>query len=285
MSKLIITADDYGMCKPVNDAIELCMEAGIVQATCIMSNMGAYKESSNLRSKFKNVSIGIHWNLTLGKPILLPSKIPSLVDGEGNFFSAKVFRQKFVFGRIDLSDIKAELTAQYESFFHIVGKPDFWNTHQNIHLYPVLFHFLVGIGRNLGIPAMRCHRRITVPKEMTAERYNFSHPLFWIKGMILQHWANQAERQRVLMPLGVIEMPGGEIGKGSFETHMMRIPWHRIKQPVELIIHPALSIQSDLFGPLTESRIKEFTVFSDVNLISKLNKKQIELVNFSSLTG
>lgn len=283
MSKLIITADDYGMCRSVNEAIDLCLEAGIVQATCVMPNMGNFEESAILREKYKNVSVGIHWNLTLGKPVLPPLKIPSLVDSDGNFFPLTVFKKKFLCGRIDFSDIKAELTAQYRNFCNVARTPDFWNTHQNIHLYPILFHFFVAVGNELGIPMMRCHRRVTIPKEMSIQQYNFTHPVFWVKGLLLQYWANQAERQGTLMPFGVIEMPGGEVGKGAFEKHIMRISWRRINRPVELIIHPALSVERDLFGPLTESRIKEFNVFSDINLVSKLNENQIELVNFSSL--
>src|SRR5262245_21309223 len=39
--KLIITADDYGMCEPVNQAIEECLAVGTVRATCVMTNMPA----------------------------------------------------------------------------------------------------------------------------------------------------------------------------------------------------------------------------------------------------
>ena len=37
--RLIITADDYGLCEQVNQAIEECLSAGTVRATCVMANM------------------------------------------------------------------------------------------------------------------------------------------------------------------------------------------------------------------------------------------------------
>ena len=39
MRKLIITADDYGMCQIVNDAIDDCIEAGLVTSTNVLVNM------------------------------------------------------------------------------------------------------------------------------------------------------------------------------------------------------------------------------------------------------
>jgi len=46
--KLIVTADDYGMCPSVNRAIEECLRARTVRVTCVMANMpecgGAWTE-------------------------------------------------------------------------------------------------------------------------------------------------------------------------------------------------------------------------------------------------
>ena len=66
--RLIITADDYGMCGSVNDAIEECLGAGTVRATCAMVNMPLFNATASLRHKFPGCSVGIHWTLTQGKP-------------------------------------------------------------------------------------------------------------------------------------------------------------------------------------------------------------------------
>ena len=39
--KLIVTADDYGMSHEVNQAIEQCIEAGVVSSTNLIVNMEA----------------------------------------------------------------------------------------------------------------------------------------------------------------------------------------------------------------------------------------------------
>ena len=39
MQKLIVTADDYGMCQPVDDAIDAGIENGMITTTNVMTNM------------------------------------------------------------------------------------------------------------------------------------------------------------------------------------------------------------------------------------------------------
>ena len=76
--RLIITADDYGLCEPVNQAIEECLMPARVRATCVMANMPDYRAAESLRRKFPQSSLGIHWNVTQGKPVLPGEQLPSL---------------------------------------------------------------------------------------------------------------------------------------------------------------------------------------------------------------
>ena len=48
MKKLIITADDYGMSKAVNDAIDAGIAAGLITTTNVMTNMPYYEEAVKL---------------------------------------------------------------------------------------------------------------------------------------------------------------------------------------------------------------------------------------------
>ena len=52
-----------------------------------MVNMEALEAAAKLRERFPNISIGMHWNVTTGKPVTDPNEIPTLVDKNGNFFS------------------------------------------------------------------------------------------------------------------------------------------------------------------------------------------------------
>src|SRR5262245_55538218 len=165
--KLIITADDYGMCETVNQAIEECLAVGTVRATCVMTNMPAYRTTESLRVNFPQSSLGIHWTLTEGRPVLHPAQVPSLVRQDGTFYDPVQFRERWRQRRVNTTEIRAELRAQSQRFCTIADQPDFWNTHQNFHVFPGLFAVCVALGQELHIPAMRCHRRFTVPRTQT----------------------------------------------------------------------------------------------------------------------
>ncbi|MDZ4720132.1 MAG: ChbG/HpnK family deacetylase [Roseiflexaceae bacterium] len=283
--QLIITADDYGMCAPVNTAIEDCLAAGAMRATCVMANMPLWRDAAQLRQRFPDASIGLHWTLTQGSPVLPAEKVPSLVDNTGNFRSFAALRSRALRQQVNLDEVQAELIAQYVRFFEVAGAPDFWNTHENIHVSPGLFGVFVRVGRELCIPVMRCQRRITAPSTGTPEGYVLRHPFYWLKGLVIAYWSARAERLGMLMPDGAIHTPGYRAGETRIEDALKRVPWAKIQRAAELIIHPATMVDRELFGNVTESRVRDYQVFRDPGLKDRLLKAGVNPVGFEVLHG
>ena len=281
--KLIITADDYGLCQSVNDAIEECLSAGAVRATCAMPNMLAFGPATHLRAKFPQISLGIHWTLTEGRPVLPGGSVASLIRPDGQFYPPQQLRRRWLRGRIAVDDVRTELEAQYQRFCDIAGEPDFWNTHQNFHVWPGLFSLCTGLARELKIPSMRCHRRFTVPRDRSATSHHVRHPLSWLKGKIINRWARSASRQGLLMPDGIIHMPGYTADRASVEEVILRLPWRSINGALELIVHPATTSEEPFFHRLTERRLLEYCLLKDARLKNRLRLLGIESVNFQAL--
>jgi predicted glycoside hydrolase/deacetylase ChbG (UPF0249 family) len=282
--RLIITADDYGLCDAVNQAIEECLSAGAVRATCVMSNMPACGAAASLRNRFAKCSIGVHWNLTQAHPLLKPKQVPTLVDKGGTFFAPALFRKRWLLRQINPLEVKDELRAQFRMFSTLAGQPDFWNTHENVHVFPGLFDLFVSLGLELRIPAMRSHRRLTVPFEGTALSHNVRYPLYWLKGRIIAHWSQKAETQGTLMPDGRVYAPGyNGNAAAALEQIASRLPWNSVKKAVELVVHPAKQIQEGLFGSLTESRLLEYEVLRNPDLVKRLRRRHIEPSGFEIL--
>ena len=280
--RLIITADDYGMCDSVNQAIEECMAAGTVKVTCVMVNMPANEQTASLRKRFPHCSVGIHWTLTEGRPILPPAQVPSLVQANDTFHSAPQLRRRWSQRCINIAELKAELRAQYTHFCEVAGPPDFWNTHENFHVWPGLFNVCVALGQDLRILAMRSHRRFTVPRLQTATAYHWRHPLYWVKGTVIGRWAKRVANQGMLMPDGRVYMPGYSTDKASLEDALRRLPWRSVKKAVEIIIHPATRVE-DMFGALTESRLREYDMYKEPSLATSLMRLGVEPVSFEVL--
>src|SRR5262245_35098906 len=282
--RLIVTADDYGMCAAVNDAIEECLSVGSVRATCAMVNMPLFDAVASLRRKFPDHAVGIHWTLTQGPSVLSKAQIPTLLGLDGQFHPILEFRRRWLRGRIKAEEVKSELRAQCHKFNRVAGGPDFWNTHQNSHVLPRLFDLCVLVGRELGIPAMRSHRRFTVPRRMSPLRHNLRHPLSWFKGRVIARWVANAEAKGVLMPDGRLYTPGYDGSAiASLAEILGRIEWRGVKRALELVVHPATAVDEGLFGSLQQSRVLEYKSLRDPGLIGEFAQSNIELAGFDVL--
>jgi predicted glycoside hydrolase/deacetylase ChbG (UPF0249 family) len=279
--QLIVTGDDYGLCAAVNDAIEECLDVGAMGATCVMTNMPSCGQAAGLRGKFPLSSIGLHWNLTQGKPVLSPASVPSLVGEDGRF--AGSLRRRWWARQLNFAEMRAELVVQYERFQSLAGQPDFWNTHQNVHVFPGLFQFFVDLGNELNIPAMRSHERITLPLRSSVSRYHLRHPAYWFKGQVIRLWSMKARAKGMSMPDGRLYLPGYEAGQYALAAVLGRVNWRDVSGAVELVIHPAKALDAQLFGSLMESRLREYEMFRQPGLAGKLERAGVRLVGFDAL--
>ena len=99
MISIKVTADDFGYCGMRNKGIlELCKEGIIhsisllVNATECLAAVSAFHELPfNIKS---NINVGLHLNLTEGKPVSERSSIPSLLNDAGNFLGKMEVREK-----------------------------------------------------------------------------------------------------------------------------------------------------------------------------------------------
>ncbi len=281
MKKLIITADDYGMSRAVNDAIDAGISAGLITSTNVMTNMPLYEEAMKLKD-MNGVSVGLHWVLACGKPVLSPEKIPSLVAENGEFYPYPEFRQRVRKKLISFDDIKKELIAQYELYYKLMGQPDYWNTHQNTHVDFGIYRLFVDVAADLGINKMRSHQRIYVKGSDNSQKM----PLVWrliepIKAKMLDVWQNNANKKGIASPDGLIVcLNKADINKPEYL--FANINWKN-DELGEYVIHPATEHDSPYFGKLIEQRIREYEMFTSDETKNIINKNGIELVCYDAV--
>lgn len=126
--KLIFRADDLGFSDAVNCGIYRAIADGVITCTGLMPNMPQAAAGYAL-VKDKDVEVGQHTNICLGKPLCDPKRIPSLVDVNGNFYSSKEIRARQE-DTIVLEEVELEIQAQLERFREITGKnPAYFEGH------------------------------------------------------------------------------------------------------------------------------------------------------------
>ena len=205
MKYLVITADDFGMAECVNEAIRQCMDSRIVLSTNVMTNMPFAHEAKDLKKRYPYASIGLHYNFTVGSPVSALEAVSSLVDEQGIFHSYRRFRELYKQGKIQHDHIALEMKNQYQRFVDITGvEPDYWNTHENIHVARKLFPLFRDVSLKFGIHRMRTHRRLYVPassKHDRAYKWLLMEP---VKSRLLVRWQKQSQKLSVNSPDGIL---------------------------------------------------------------------------------
>ncbi len=131
--------DDYGLHDSIDEAILDLGSAGHISGTSVMVTHLNDKKTHSLKL-VKNLEIGLHINLTEGRPISPTKEISSLINKEGYFYSLDNFLLRIVTKKIRKSHLDKEIQAQlalflqnFECIHHIDG-------HQHIQYIPKIYN-------------------------------------------------------------------------------------------------------------------------------------------------
>jgi hopanoid biosynthesis associated protein HpnK len=159
MRRLIVTADDFGRSRPVNEAVERAAREGILSAASLMVGAPEAADAVARARHLPRLGVGLHIVLVDGVPVLPPSRIPDLVDGEGRFPRALgAAGLRFFFRPGVRAQLAAEIRAQFETFRSTGLELDHVNGHNHMHLHPTVLGLILAIGRDYGLRAVRLPR-------------------------------------------------------------------------------------------------------------------------------
>lgn len=128
---LIITADDYGAAQNINEGIQLAADYGAITSISVLSNFSESLSSlKQISESHPEISIGVHLNITTGKPLLGTDQIPTLVDDSGNFYPLEQLLPRMA--SISKLELKKELGEQIAIFERYNIRLDFLSDQHGI---------------------------------------------------------------------------------------------------------------------------------------------------------
>jgi len=157
---LIVSADDYGLTERVSEGIIDAHEHGVVTSASIIAVAPAFESAAKRLRDVPSLGIGAHFTVVGEDPPLLSAReIPSLVDKAGNFWPTwRAFVPRAAAGRIDPDDLRREFTAQLDAIRSAGLVVDHFDTHQNVHLWPMVSDVLLDLGDANDVHAIRVMR-------------------------------------------------------------------------------------------------------------------------------
>jgi len=153
--RLIVNADDYGICEPVNLGIIKGHREGIITSTTILAGGASAEHAAELARNNPGLGVGVHLCLVLERPVLDPCIIPSITEGGKLYGSSFHFMRRLVVGLVRLSEVEAELRAQIERTIALGIRPTHLDGHQHMHAMPGVLGVVVKLATEFGIPAVR----------------------------------------------------------------------------------------------------------------------------------
>lgn len=290
---LIINADDFGYNDAITQGILQGFRSGLVTSTSAMVNIdGSPERIAAAHLAEPGLPIGLHLNLTSGRPVLPADQVPHLVRPDGRFFP---FEELLVrISDIPLEEVRREARAQAERLRASGGAFDHIDYHQQVMaLSNAYFEIVVELAREYCVP-VRQPALAPVRGRLKASRLgSLSRVLGFVVSGSLRHpirmlhffsQINSVQRKQLAASLGSTDWFVGAFFEDptleNFATILRQLP----AGLSEMMSHPALDAPELYSMPenYRSARPCELAVLLDPRSRAEVDRLAIHLTDFSA---
>ncbi|MBI5242605.1 MAG: ChbG/HpnK family deacetylase [Elusimicrobia bacterium] len=153
--RLILTADDFGCSREVNEGVLQACRGGVLRHASLMVGEDSAEEAARRsKSECPALSVGLHLVLAQGRAVS-PRSADALAPG-GVFPAGPALCGLRYFFRGELAGaLENEMRAQFERFLSFGLSPSHVDGHANIHAHPVVFPMLLRLAREYAFKRVR----------------------------------------------------------------------------------------------------------------------------------
>lgn len=299
---LIVSADDLGLSDGVTEAIVSVWQAGTVTSTSAMINVeGAPERVASVHRRYPEMPIGLHLNITTGRPVLPPQQVPSLVDGRGRFWPVGRLMERLPSVRPE--EVRAELQAQAELLLATGVSLDHLDYHEAVlAMYGPLFEVVKDLARQYRVPVRHptpesLYGHVKWPTAGGAAGatvrkmlgFGLRHPV--VAWRLMAHMSPAALKARgsalraegIAAPDWFIDGFYGRASVDDFVAMLRQLP----PGVSEVVTHPGRVDDQlrALGGDYVQQRERELSVLLDPRVRTALDESGVELVDYSYVAG
>jgi chitin disaccharide deacetylase len=284
MRRLIVNADDFGLTSGVNRAIIEAHTHGIVTSATLMANMPAFDEAMQLAKAHPTLGIGLHFNITQGRPIAVPDTVRSLLNERGEFLGTSTkLMQRALTRRLQFDEVVREFRAQVEKVLAAKVQLTHIDSHKHAHVIAPVFAAINFTMKLYGIHAVR------LPHERVRWRQAFNTPKVFKQSLTAAGLRYLCRAFPSLIEEN--EVRTTEAFFGVAQTGFWTKTW--LKELLadlpsgasELMCHPGYD--DDALGQirtrLRASRETELRLLTDPDIAAHVNAQAIQLIHYGQL--
>jgi chitin disaccharide deacetylase len=156
MRNLIVNADDLGWTQGVNRGIAEAHRNGIVTSTSLLANGCAFEAGVRTARESPQLGVGVHLNLSDGKPVAPAEQVKSLLDENGDFSGGpETLLLRLTAKKLETKEVETEWNAQIEKVRATGIRPTHLDGHKHVQMLPGLFAVALRLAKKHGIEAVR----------------------------------------------------------------------------------------------------------------------------------
>lgn len=284
--RLIVTADDFGLAVPVNEAVELGHLQGILTSASLMVTAPAAADAVERAHRLRRLAVGLHLVLMDGRPALPPEQIPDLVGADGRFTSdpVRLGARIYLSSRVQ-AQAEAEIRAQLAAFRRTGLRLDHVDGHHHFHLHPTVQEILVRLAREFDITAIR------VPDEPAVARHRAAgvgqRMRDWLAAFPLRGRAPAMKRRLARAGIRFNDAILGLADSGRMDASRVRELLTVLPDGVtELYVHPATRRWSDADAlPDSYRPEAELAALMDASVRAAVDASGAMLATFGDLSA
>jgi hopanoid biosynthesis associated protein HpnK len=282
--RLIVNADDFGLTSGVNRAIIEGHMRGAITSATLMANMPGFDAAVRLAKDHPSLGVGLHINITQGRPVASASRVGSMINDRGEFWGTSgAILKRLLAGRFKVEEVVIELRAQIEKALNAGLRLTHVDSHKHTHALPQICDAIVSTIKEYGINAIRAPR----------ERWRFDRAADSFK-LVKQSAGAFGISQLCRVSDARLKKSGVKTPDfffGVARTGFWTKPWlidliERLPAGAsELMCHPGYE-DSELDVVKTRlraSRTNELRLLTDPDVVAKLKENGVKLINFSTL--
>ena len=264
--RLIINSDDYGRTPEISRGIRESHLQGVVTSTTCMMNIPTTVDDIAVALKeTPRLGMGVHLVLTMGRPLLSPEAVPSVVDANGNFFKYVPFVKNLP--NLNMDEVKAEWRLQIERFINSSGrKPTHLDSHHHSSFFsPSLFRGMLELAKEYDCPI----------------RYPFNDP---VDGELEETNEHVSELLGVFAPRHADHFVTSFYDDGATSEELLRLIAGINEGTTEIMCHPGhvdeAFAQESVYN---FQRERELKVLTDPTTKQAIEANAIKLISFADL--
>lgn len=281
MKRLIVTADDFGMSREVNEAVELAHREGILTCASLVVAGDAVDDAVARAKRMPSLGIGLHLAI-YGARAAAPGKSAVSPDGVNLGYTPVATGLAIMLTPAGRNSARREVAAQFAAY-RKTGLPlGHVDGHWHCHQHPALLAMALELGKPMGLAGVR------LPCEPAgfSRRVAGDRPLARMANAAA-HWPLALEMRRQLRKAGIAgnDRFFGKVDDGFVDEALLLKLMARLPEGVtELGVHPATETWSGEHSPPSHWRqAEELAALTSPRVREAVRANRIDLIRWADL--